>query len=122
MLNSGRRLIIDLGDCEQLDSTVLGTFHELFERGSDLDIMLQNVSEPLRASFEELSMEPVLMRIAAEPLPLPKVWQPIERSAHSLARQRQRLLKAHEVLASLSEENREEFQSVIDALRATDTD
>ena len=122
VLDSGRRLIIDLGDCEQLDSTVLGTFHELFERGSDLDIMLQNVSEPLRASFEELSMEPVLMRIAAEPLPLPKVWQPIERSAHSLARQRQRLLKAHEVLASLSEENREEFQSVIDALRATDTD
>jgi anti-anti-sigma regulatory factor len=122
VLDAGRRLVIDLGACEQLDSTLLGTLHELFERGSELDIVLQNVSDALRASFEELSMEPVLSRIVAKPLPLPEVWQPIERSAHSLVRQRQRLLKAHEVLASLSEENREEFQSVIDALRAPDQD
>jgi serine phosphatase RsbU (regulator of sigma subunit)/anti-anti-sigma regulatory factor len=122
VLDAGRRLVIDLGNCEQLDSTLLGTLHELFERGSERDIVLQNVSDPLRASFEELSMAPVLTRIVAKPLPLPEVWQSIERSAHSLVRQRQRLLKAHEVLASLSEENREEFQSVIDALRAPDAD
>ncbi len=43
---------------------------------------------------------------------------PLTESADDSLRSRRRVLRAHEILASLSEHNREQFACVVEALRA----
>ncbi|MFW6092811.1 MAG: SpoIIE family protein phosphatase [Pseudomonadota bacterium] len=119
VMESGRRLVIDLARCEHLDSTVLGTLHELAERATDsgAELVLQNVPARLLEAFRELTLQAVLDRVTDAPAPLPGRQQPLQLPEHSRSTHRQRLLKAHEVLAELSQQNREEFGAVIDALR-----
>jgi phosphoserine phosphatase RsbU/P len=119
VIDSDRRLIIDLQHCEYLDSTLLGTLHELVERAGERGVTLtiQNVPPALVEAFRELSMHAVLERIVADPLPLPEDRRRVHLPQHSTSVHQERLLKAHEVLAELSDENREEFGPVIDALR-----
>jgi serine phosphatase RsbU (regulator of sigma subunit)/anti-anti-sigma regulatory factor len=111
----GRRAVLDLGACTMLDSTVLGTLHELVSRGFGLSFCIQNVSDDLRALFVELTMTQVLSCIAdrAQPLPARMAAVPIkgEHQAQGL------ILRAHELLAELSPHNAEEFAPVIEALR-----
>jgi sigma-B regulation protein RsbU (phosphoserine phosphatase) len=120
VLDARRNLVIDLGGCEHVDSTVLGTLHELNQRALEAGLVLriQNVSDDLRESFGELSMTAVLAAIPAEPLGLPEKLVQIDVSRRDLDRQQRRLLKAHEELADLSGDNREAFGSLLDALRA----
>ena len=119
VIDSGRRLIVDLGDCDYLDSTLLGTLHELVDwadrHGGALS--LQRVSEALRDAFRELSMTSVLARIADRAEPVPGQQHTVRLPEHSHAAHRQRLMRAHEVLSELSEENRTEFAAVLEALR-----
>jgi sigma-B regulation protein RsbU (phosphoserine phosphatase) len=111
------QLTIDLGGCEYLDSTFLGTLHEIVARKPDA-IRLQHLPDAIRALFEELSMEAVLHHVVDDDHALPDVMRPLRRIEEDSTRQAQRLLKAHEVLASLSDENREQFQGVVESLRA----
>lgn len=126
VLDSGRPLIIDLGRCEYLDSTLLGTLHELCEwaqqraaavPGGRDPLVLQNVPQTLEDAFRELSMKAVLERITDDPQAVPEKQHAVQLPEQSRTAHQKRLLKAHQVLADLSDENREEFAAVIEALR-----
>jgi anti-anti-sigma regulatory factor len=119
-LCAGRALSIDFSACEHLDSTFLGSIHEVVRAGRDggVEVCLQGLSAPLRGLFEELSMRLVLDRVQETAAQLPVDLEPLARSAPSDSLTQERLLRAHETLASLSERNREEFRGVIESLRA----
>lgn len=123
MLERVRELTIDLGACEYLDSTFLGTLYEIVTRGSERlakpdAVRLQRVPTSIRALFEELSMDAVLNHATLVSEPLPEKMETLTRSSTDVAVQGERMLKAHEVLASLSDENREQFQDVVESLRS----
>jgi hypothetical protein len=63
-------------------------------------------------------MDKVLSHVSAGAEPLPKNMEPMQRTDIDAARQGARMLSAHETLASLSPENRELFQEVVESLRA----
>jgi phosphoserine phosphatase RsbU/P len=115
-----RPLVLDFAACSNLDSTFLGTVHEVVRamREGGGDARLQHVRPALRALFEELAMERVLERIHEESVPLPDGLKPLARAPFDTTRTRERLLRAHEALASLSADNRAQFRAVIDGLRA----
>ena len=119
VLDARRDLVIDLGACEHMDSTLLGTLHELTQRARGLKrrCVIQNADQRLLDNFEELAMEAVTASITDRPIELPEQLTQIDLSKTDVDRQQQRLLKAHEVLASLSEENEEQFGSLIESLR-----
>jgi sigma-B regulation protein RsbU (phosphoserine phosphatase) len=115
-LDAGRRTVVDLAACTMLDSTALGTLHELAMRSDEGRVLrLQNVGADLRQCFEELSMTRVLSCIAEESRPLPSEMVALQASADSGAQQL--ILRAHELLSGLSPRNAEEFAGLIEALR-----
>ena len=118
-LEAQRDLVIDLAQCNHLDSTLLGTLHELILRADEAgrSIWLQNVGGHLLSNFEELSMGTALAHIASEPVEVPEQRTQIDLGGN-LERQQQRLLQAHEVLAELSDDNRDQFGNLIETLRA----
>lgn len=111
-----REVMLDLAGCEYLDSTCLGTLYELVA-AYDGKIRLQRVPTRLRQLFEELSMDAVIDRIEPRTIPLPEAMHPVSRRPEDPAEQARRLLAAHEILASLSDDNREQFQQVVSTLR-----
>lgn len=112
VLDAGHKLVLDLSGCEYLDSTFLGTVHELVARG---DVVLAGVTPAVRELFEELSMEQVLARIRADVPPAPELYA--LGTGKDPAAVRRRILHAHEALSELSERNREEFRDVVESLR-----
>jgi serine phosphatase RsbU (regulator of sigma subunit) len=112
IVEAGRRLVLHLADCEYLDSTCLGTVHELTGRG---DVALQGVSPTVRALFEELDMKRVLDNIR-EPVPIPEML-PLSHARGDMHAGQLRVLRAHEALSALSPSNREKFQGVLDSVR-----
>jgi serine phosphatase RsbU (regulator of sigma subunit)/anti-anti-sigma regulatory factor len=111
------KLTVNLGGCEHMDSTCLGTLHEIVTSHPDA-VDLQGVSADVRKLFEELSMTSVLEHISSEDTPLPRDMAAIDAMNLSPQQQGARILSAHETLASLSVENREQFRAVVDSLRA----
>ena len=112
VLESGRPLLLDLSGCEYMDSTCLGTVHELVARGG---VALTGVTPPVRALFEELSMAQVLAAIRASGPAAPVLYA--LGTGDVRAAVQQRILRAHEALSALSERNREEFREVVESLR-----
>ncbi len=112
LLERGYPLVLDLSECDYLDSTCLGTIHELVSRGG---VQVQGVKPEVSALFEELSMDRVLASIG-EPRVLPEM-SPLGAPPVSEATGPLRILRAHEALAALSVRNKEKFQDVVDALR-----
>jgi PAS domain S-box-containing protein len=116
-LNSGHNLTIDLAYCTALDSTFLGTLHEIFTLDTAGHAHMRGPNQVVCGLFEELGLDEVLASIRTdkfEPptdLTLAPEEQPT-RDSHRL------LLQAHETLSELSEENRERFSGVVAALRA----
>ena len=117
-LEAGRAVIIDMTLCQHLDSTFLGTIHELSERAEqgDLELRLQGVMPPVEELFAELGMKRVTERVLPCMLPLPTQMEPLvgEPDARSRAL---RMLRAHESLAGLSDRNRQEFDPLLALLR-----
>jgi sigma-B regulation protein RsbU (phosphoserine phosphatase) len=117
-LEAGRHVMVDLALCRYLDSTFLGTLHQLCELAdrAGLEFRLQGVTPEVEALFEELGMRLVMDHIVPRMLPLPTRMQPLaaepERAARALL-----MLRAHEGLAALSERNRREFDPLIAQLR-----
>jgi len=118
-IDARRSLLIDLGDCEYLDSTLLGTLHEVIIRfdTAGLQASIQRASGSLVSAFQEVSMEAVLDHLARNVKPIPADRKPLAIPATDIRTSQQRLLKAHEMLASLSEVNRQKFADVIDAIK-----
>ncbi|MBN7796640.1 SpoIIE family protein phosphatase [Parahaliea mediterranea] len=117
LLAANDRLTLDLARCERLDSTCLGTLHEIVTANPDA-LELQGVSGAVRGLFEELSMRAVLAHIRQDARPLPENMALIDGASLSPQQQGARILSAHEALAGLSEENRTQFQGVVDSLRS----
>jgi anti-anti-sigma regulatory factor len=116
-LETGGRLVVDLSGCEHMDSTFLGTLHELVTSAAPGRVSVRRPSELVRSLFDELGLERVTAAIddgAAEPTadPAPVLPSPPERASQ------ERLLRAHELLSELSDENRERFAGLVQALRA----
>lgn len=61
-------------------------------------------------------MQGVLAHTSITTTPLPEEMRPLTRAGDEFEQQR-RVLRAHEVLASLSDENREQFALLVDSLR-----
>ena len=110
---AGRRLVLDFSGCEYMDSTCLGTIHELAVGG---DLTIQGVPPPVRELFEELSMQAVLDRIQPDE-ELPEM-HPLAVPEEGGTSSPLRILRAHEVLAELSTHNKQKFEQVVDALRS----
>ena len=96
-----------------MDSTMLGTLHELIVRADEASqpVRLQSVGRSLRECFEELSLNRVIEHIG-EKVPVPQARKPLPVKQMDVDMQRQRLLRAHELLANLSEANRAQFEGV----------
>jgi hypothetical protein len=107
---------MDFGACEYLDSTFLGTVHEVVTLKPNA-VQLQRVAPQVQGLFEELSMQAVLEHISDNIKPLPETMTPLEQSNQDQRHQAQRVLRAHEILTSLSEHNREQFLDVVKSLR-----
>ncbi|HSV57703.1 MAG TPA: SpoIIE family protein phosphatase [Variovorax sp.] len=112
VLDGGRPLVLELSACEYMDSTCLGTVHELVARGG---VVLAGVAPAVRALFEELSMQQVLAAIR-EDIPAAPELYPLGTGGNQAVMQRL-ILHAHEALSALSEHNREEFKGVVESLR-----
>jgi hypothetical protein len=117
LLENYEKLTIDLGACEYLDRTCLGTLHEIVNSRPDA-VQLQRLPASIRTQFEELSMAIVLNHAGPETEPLPNDMEPLQRADVDAAGQGARMLSAHETLSSLSPDNREVFQGVVESLRA----
>ena len=118
-LASGGAVTLDLTLCEHLDSTFLGTIHELVEHAdrSDVELRLQGVMPPVEELFTEVGMTRVMEHIVPVMLPLPSQMSPLCGEDQELRSQTLRVLKAHQGLAALSESNRREFDPLLQALR-----
>ncbi len=116
---TGKRVIVDLAECEYLDSAMLGTLHELVQEAeqSPGGVSVQGASATLLEAFRELSMDVVLKHIANESLPVPDERETLELPDADPRGQKMRLLRAHEVLAALSRENEAEFGGVVATMR-----
>jgi len=112
VLDGGRPLVLDLSGCEYMDSTCLGTVHELVARGG---AVLAEVTPAVRALFEELSMQQVLAAIREDIPAAPELFALGTGSGQAAVQTR--ILRAHEALCALSERNREEFKGVVESLR-----
>jgi anti-anti-sigma regulatory factor len=112
VLDAGRPLVLELSGCEYMDSTCLGTVHELVARGG---VMLAGVTPVVRALFEELSMQQVLSAICEDIPAAPELYALGTGSDQTVVRKR--ILQSHEALSALSERNREEFKDVVESLR-----
>lgn len=110
-------LIVDLSRCEHLDSTCMGTLHEIVTSQQNA-VALQGVGEPVRKLFEELSMTAVLDHIRDDRQQLPDNMSLVATTSLSPRQQGERILSAHEILASLSEENEAQFRAVVESLRS----
>ncbi len=119
MIVPGHRLTLDLALCTHLDSTFLGTIHELTERAerADVELRLQGVMPPVLELFDELGMSVVADHIVSTSLPLPQRMVPLQPSSHDGHARALRTLAAHVSLANLSERNRGEFDPLIQLLR-----
>ena len=119
VIEEERVLIIDLSSCTYLDSAVLGALHEIIEWAEQAGgtVKIQNALPMVVQSFEELGMTSVLRLMLSEPLPAPSESTVVDAESVDYRSQQLRLLKAHEVLADLNEQNRGEFASVVEDLR-----
>jgi serine phosphatase RsbU (regulator of sigma subunit)/anti-anti-sigma regulatory factor len=119
ILDAARPLTLDLSSCKYLDSTFLGTIHEVVARGEShgVRVRLQAVSDEVRRLFEQLSMDLVLGHIDGSLLPFPERLNPLRVPGRGSRHEQVRVLRAHEALSSLSEKNRAEFQDVVQSLR-----
>lgn len=119
-LQAGQSLTLDLSACEYLDSTFLGMIHEILDEAGagGLEAHLQGVHPEVRKTFDELSMTLVTRNIAEQASPLPAKMQPLTTANGDPRNRHDQILRAHEILASLSEENRERFREVVKSLRS----
>ena len=116
LMDEARTIYVDLGACTYLDSTFLGTLHELaMYADGRADFNLQHVPPVIRGMFDEMDLQ----RVTASIRETSKVVPPV-RPLHGAAdpqENTERVLRAHEELAALSARNRERFNSVLNAMR-----
>lgn len=115
----GTPVTLDLALCTHMDSTFLGTVHEVVTRAVDagVTIHLQQAGSVLRKAFEELSMELVLEHVGPVITPIPTRMTAVPVLPPDVELSSHRVLEAHVALAALTKENAAEFADVVRALR-----
>ncbi len=118
-INAGHDLLLDFALCECIDSTFLGTIHELTDRAerANVELRLQSVLPPVESLFEELGMKLVMDHMVPNLLPLPNQMSALRATSAGSQDASERVLQAHEHLAELDERNREQFEPLIEQLR-----
>ena len=118
-IESTQPILVDLTLCDHLDSTFLGTIHELAVHAdrADVEFRLQGVMPPVVHLFQELGMSAVMDHIVQPIVPLPRQMAPLRGGAEDLHAKAVRLLRAHEGLAGLNEKNFREFDPLVEMLR-----
>jgi sigma-B regulation protein RsbU (phosphoserine phosphatase) len=118
-IESRRPVMVDLTLCEHLDSTFLGTIHELCERSdqADIEFRIQGVTPCVERLFVELGMRAVMDHIVPPVLPLPRQLAPLVGSELDKRSQALHLLRVHQGLAGLNERNLREFDPLLEMLR-----
>jgi serine phosphatase RsbU (regulator of sigma subunit)/anti-anti-sigma regulatory factor len=118
-IESRRPVMLDLTLCQHLDSTFLGTIHELSERSdqADIEFRIQGVTPPVEELFLELGMAAVMDHIVPPVLPLPRQMVPLVGSELDKRAQALHLLRVHQGLAGLNERNLREFDPLVEMLR-----
>lgn len=118
-LTPDRSLTLDLSYCEYLDSTFLGTLQELVDQAEqeNMPLFLQHVPPLVMDMFRELGMVRVIHRVLSGQLRVPDDLTPVLYGGFSDREHQHRVLHAHEALAELNENNRREFDRLIDMLR-----
>ncbi len=118
-MNTDHSVRLDFSLCDHLDSTFLGTIQEVVDeadrKGRELPI--QGVLPSVLALLEELGMDRVIRHVTPEMRPLPTNMTPLSAMADH-PRSHRRVLLAHEALASLNEQNRNEFLRLIEGLHS----
>ena len=120
VLEAGRPLSVVLSECVYLDSTFLGTIHQLVSEANAAvspPIELVGVSPALRHEFTELGMKEVAAAVRPGPANAPDTT-PLSVGPAALREHQLRILKAHETLAALSAKNQERFRTVVETLRS----
>jgi serine phosphatase RsbU (regulator of sigma subunit)/anti-anti-sigma regulatory factor len=117
-LERGQPVMLDLALCQHLDSTFLGTVHELASLAERLGVefRVQGATPVVERLFVELGMRLVLDRLVPRMLPLPTRMHPLVGACDPGAGAR-RVLHAHETLAALNDRNRREFDPLLRLLR-----
>jgi len=117
-ISEGLNIVLDVSLCCQLDSTFLGTIHEVVSNADkkSLQTDIQGVLPDIRQQFEELGMDLVLARLTAEVRPLPGDMTPLGGGSGGLT-DAQRMLEAHKALASIDDRNSKEFMQLIETLQ-----
>lgn len=112
-------IVVDLSECEYLDSAMLGTLHETAHECSvnSLKLTIQGVSKPIYDAFVELGMYDVLGFVIGGRISVPTDRSRLSDEDIDTMAQQRWLLRAHEALASLNTANEEEFRHVIEELR-----
>jgi len=118
-LDRGIDVVIDLTLCQQLDSTLLGTIHELATRAESTrcEFRIQGVLPPVKNLFAELGMTRMLDHMVPFSLPLPTEMHALSRGSEDPETRWRRVLCAHESLAVLNERNWKEFEPVVTRLK-----
>jgi anti-anti-sigma factor len=118
-IESRRPVMVDLTRCQYLDSTFLGTIHELSERSdrADIEFRIQGVTPAVEKLFLELGMAAVMDHIVPPVLPLPHQMVPLVGSELDRRAQALHLLRVHQGLAGLNESNLREFDPLVEMLR-----
>ena len=119
VIEERRALIVELSECIYMDSAMLGTLHEVVEKAQRIGvpISIQNVADDIERSFVELGLNSVLDVIALQPQAVPPATEAILIESPHDIHQELRVLKAHEELASLNEQNKEEFSYVVEEMQ-----
>ncbi len=120
-LTPDRSLTLDLSYCEYMDSTFLGTLQELVDQSEleNMPLFLQHVPSMVADLFRELGMTRVMSRILHDDVDIrmPEILTPVLYGGFSDREHQHRVLHAHEALAELNDNNRREFDRLIDMLR-----
>lgn len=91
----------------------------MVDRAEELEavIRLQGVGAEVRHLFEEVGMDRVIARFAADTLPIPSQMVPLWTGVQDQERERTRVLRDHDVLAALNDRNRADFHRLIEGIR-----
>ena len=118
-IEAQRRVMLDLTLCHHLDSTFLGTIHELAERAEKghREFRIQGVMPPVEKLFVELGMKSALERMVSTLLPLPLDMKLLADTVLDPQARALRVLRAHQDLAALNERNAREFDPLLERLR-----
>lgn len=112
-------IVLDFSKCFHMDSTFLGTLHNLSAKfdASAADFEVQNVPLSSLDEMSKLGLTSVLVHFRPDPLPLPESMEQVQIADLNRDSMGELLLRAHEALVEADPRNAERFAAVIEGIR-----